>query len=708
MFGIDDAHWIDSDSWSFLLDLALDANAILILATRPLDSIKDKHPAMIEILNHPHTKLLPLGGLDPNEMITLACSLLEVDSLPDVLKRIIRDKSHGVPLWCEELVETMLELKYLTVVQREEIITEEVEEGEKEGDLDTTLVEVKSAESTNLLESERISRQASRTSTNRQVVLKSNVRRSSTARLSSGIGIGDIPIPDSVTGMVLTRIDHMSPSEQMTLKCAAVVGMSFSRTMLKSVIPNCNPYTFHKSLNVLAEAGIIECAIAAEVRDMNADISSRSQHRVPTDDPHLHCSCLTKTHDKTLEQHPKSSPHNKHHNIASHPPVDECEMFHFVHAYVQETSYGLWTECQRRALHESAAIFLDSQAHKCKNCGGGGFVAGVPKQSVHAAGKRKNSLAPSSRAFVGAANMKNKLRRRSTAVGLRRDCRISAQGSVESTLGSLTEIQRMLESRQGRRKRSFSQNEEEIEQPVTAGSRTAGVRYESICAVEVLCVDMQDCHCDEIQAHIYPQLVRHWRAAGDMHKTLEYITEAASAAISTFSNMEALSLLHEAKHILEELGYEMITDLEHARIESLIGQVLEYVKLSVCMILYEIQALYLLLQALFQCGDIGESLPHFHSALGLLHTRLPTHTITSAVFLGYHAFKQLLHIKFPRRFLARKTGVDSQTFLDQARCMAHVTHAYHLQHKNIKTLMAALKQLNAAEEAQEDIHEVGN
>ena len=567
VFGIDDAHWIDSDSWSFLLDLALDPNAILVLTTRPLDSIKDKHPAMMEILNHPHTKLLPLEGLDPNDMITLACNLLEVDSLPDVMQKIIRDKSHGVPLWCEELVETMLELEYLKVVEQEETITEEVD---TEEDLDTTLMEVKSAESENLLESGGISHQTSRTSTNRRVVLKSNVRRRSMAQLSSGIGIGDIPIPDSVTGMVLTRIDHMSPSEQMTLKCAAVIGMSFSRTMLENVIPNCNPHTFHKSLNVLAEAGIIECAVAAEVRDMNADINSRSRHHLPVDDPHLHCPCLTKAHNKS-QHHPKSSPHNKHH-IATHPPVDECEMFHFVHAYVQETAYGLWTESQRRALHESAAIFLDSQAHKCKNCGGGGFVAGVPKQST--AGKRKRSSTPSGRAFVGTANMKNKLRRRSTAVGSRRGSRISAQDSVESSLGSLTEIRKMLESRQGRPLSSFSENEEAVERPVTAGSRTTGLRYESICATEALCVDMQDCHCDEIQAHIYPQLVRHWRAAGDMHKTLEYLIEAASAAVSTFNNMEALSLLHETKHILEELGSGMMSDLEHARIESLIGQVL--------------------------------------------------------------------------------------------------------------------------------------
>ena len=51
-------------------------------------------------------------------------------------------------------------------------------------------------------------------------------------------------------------------------------------------------------------------------------------------------------------------------------------------------------------------------------------------------------------------------------------------------------------------------------------------------------------------------------------------------------------------------------------------------------------------------------------------------------------------------------GKDSEKFLNQSRCMAHITHAYHLQHENMKTLMAALQQLNAAEEAQEDIHEV--
>ena len=37
--------------------------------------------------------------------------------------------------------------------------------------------------------------------------------------------------------------------------------------------------------------------------------------------------------------------------------------------------------------------------------------------------------------------------------------------------------------------------------------------------------------------------------------------------------------------------------------------------------------------------------------------------------------------------------------------MAHMTQAFHLQHVNMLTLMAALQQLNAAEESG-DLHEV--
>ena len=64
------------------------------------------------------------------------------------------------------------------------------------------------------------------------------------------------------------------------------------------------------------------------------------------------------------------------------------------------------------------------------------------------------------------------------------------------------------------------------------------------------------------------------------------------------------------------------------------------------------------------------------------------------------------HSCYPPAYPSVFRDHESETYLDQARCMTHVTHAYHLQHENLRTLMAALKQLNAVEEAQEDVHEV--
>lgn len=496
---------------------------------------------MMEILNHPHTRVVKLEGLKMDDMITIACRLLKVDSIPDTLQQIIRKRSHGVPLWCEELVETMLELNYLEVIEKDDII-------EEEDETDSVCSNNSAA---------RIPSQVSRTS-GRKVVLKAKPRRSSTAQLSSGITIGDIPIPDSVAGMVLTRIDHLSPPGQMSLKCAAVIGTTFNKSMLEAMIPNCNPVVFHQSLNPLAEAGMIECAIAAQVRNMNADINTRSGHHLPVDDPNLRCPCLHRDHSLL-------KPHGPKHHISHHPPVDECHMLQFVHTYLQETAYGLWTESQRRALHESAAIFLESQAHKCSNCGGGGFISGAPRPSVTV--DRERTSTSGGRAFVGTANMRNKLKRRNTVS--------SRRGSTMSkcSIDSNTELQPMLLSLQEAGRVTMEANQNNM-RPTTAQSRTSGVRFESICANEIVDIDMQDCHCDEVLAQVYPQLVRHWRAAGDVHKTLENLIEAGSAAVATFNNMEALSLLYEAKHeILDKYGKDIISDSELARLESLIAQV---------------------------------------------------------------------------------------------------------------------------------------
>lgn len=523
VFGIDDAHWIDPDSWLFLLDLVREPNAILIFTMRPLEGIVKKPPALIEILEHANTKVLKLAGLEPEHMVELTCRLLDVETIPDQLKEIIHIKSHGVPLWCEELVETMLELEYLKIEDE----NEEELSGGVSGDM---------------------------CKRGKSVFMHKFRERSGSVVAASGvIGAADIPIPDSVTGMVLARIDHMSASDQMTLKCAAIVGTLFTRIMLQAVIPNCNTVAFHNSLNTLAEAGIIECAVAAKRKaimseEMAEDILENAVSR-------LTCPCL-----EAHEQVPSGS----HKNHALYPPVKECENLEFVHNYVQETAYNLCTEAQRKSLHEEAAHFLENQAHKCRNCGGGDFIGGRNSLGV----KKKKNI--TRKAYHGVSRLQARDRANSMA----------AAGIVieEESAGQMGAAAVAAET-DGTRKSSEETRKSSEETGSSDTSKGSGSGRPSVYSLKVsgsnimLDIDMEECHCDEVLAKVYPQLVRHWRAAGDLHNTMIYLIEEASAALATFNNMEALSLLQEAKDIATEMEANVVTKQELGRLQSLMGQV---------------------------------------------------------------------------------------------------------------------------------------
>ena len=90
-------------------------------------------------------------------------------------------------------------------------------------------------------------------------------------------------------------------------------------------------------------------------------------------------------------------------------------------------------------------------------------------------------------------------------------------------------------------------------------------------------IDLNSCNCAEVLASVFPQLVDHWRAAGNKLKTMRYLTESGAAALATSANMRALSYLYEVQSIIEETKANqepLATREETARVESLIGQVI--------------------------------------------------------------------------------------------------------------------------------------
>ena len=63
-------------------------------------------------------------------------------------------------------------------------------------------------------------------------------------------------------------------------------------------------------------------------------------------------------------------------------------------------------------------------------------------------------------------------------------------------------------------------------------------------------IDLRECECMQILSCVYPQLVRHWRAAGSVRQTVHFLMEASAAAIAVQDNMQ-VALFANSRHLLQ-------------------------------------------------------------------------------------------------------------------------------------------------------------
>ena len=69
------------------------------------------------------TELLDLKGLSQSKTVELACQLLNTDNISADLKKILDDRTHGIPLWCEELVSSMVKYGLLLMTEEDQKLT---------------------------------------------------------------------------------------------------------------------------------------------------------------------------------------------------------------------------------------------------------------------------------------------------------------------------------------------------------------------------------------------------------------------------------------------------------------------------------------------------------------------------------------------------------------------------------------------------------
>jgi predicted ATPase/class 3 adenylate cyclase len=172
---VDDAHWLDSASWALAAAVGRRGLPMLFaLVTRPPS---DPAPGYRETLAIDGARRLQLDALSPGEALTLACRRLGVAALPEPAAELIVEKAQGNPLFGEELASALRDGGWLLV---------------RDGDCE----------------------------------------------LAPGVAdLRAVDFPDTVQGVITSRIDRLAPAEQLTLKVASVIGRQFTFETVRAVHP---------------------------------------------------------------------------------------------------------------------------------------------------------------------------------------------------------------------------------------------------------------------------------------------------------------------------------------------------------------------------------------------------------------------------------------------------------------------------------------
>lgn len=236
---LEDAHWIDSSSWELIEETVAHVPRLLLLVTgRPT---ADTTARLAALRVRQRVEEIGLTAMTPPEIHEVVVRRIGADQLSDDLARWIDGRCDGNPLFAQELTLMLVERGIAAV----------------EG---------------------------------------------GTCRVAGARSLTDLAsLPDTVHGVLATRIDRLPAEEQLSLKVAAVLGRDFQLEALAAISPMPGP--------------------VAELQARIERIAGTGLLRVAPDAP-AHVS--------------------------------------FSHALVQEVAYGLLPFAQRHTLHRGAAEHFES------------------------------------------------------------------------------------------------------------------------------------------------------------------------------------------------------------------------------------------------------------------------------------------------------------------------------------------------------------
>ena len=175
---LDDAHWLDSASWALAERARHEIVPLfLVLVSRPFGNeaqVDNAPAAYAEIAAG--ARRITLDILSPADIEALVSRRLGIGRLPPEIAALIHDKAEGHPFFSEELAYALRDAGLLRV-------------------------------------SDGI------------------------ARVSPGADLTALDFPTTIQGVITSRVDRLSASQQLTIKVASVIGRIFALRVLNGVYP---------------------------------------------------------------------------------------------------------------------------------------------------------------------------------------------------------------------------------------------------------------------------------------------------------------------------------------------------------------------------------------------------------------------------------------------------------------------------------------
>lgn len=182
---IEDLHWVDESSLellTYLTPLALEVPILFIFVWRPEIETEGLKRLRQEMPGTNACFEIRLAPLTQEESVTLLSNLLQMDYLLPILGHLVLEKAEGNPLFVEEIIRSLIQDGVLV---------------EREGRW--------------------------------QIVRE----------------VGAIQIPDTLRGLLASRIDRLEPEVRETLRRAAVIGRIFPESVLAAVLEDDHALTEH-------------------------------------------------------------------------------------------------------------------------------------------------------------------------------------------------------------------------------------------------------------------------------------------------------------------------------------------------------------------------------------------------------------------------------------------------------------------------------